>query len=80
MKGYNNVKMVLLKEEMRFCFPFREDVMRFEEEAKKILSGEAWSYCRISDYPKKFFWVSLLHTSTEEIGELVELAHKIVTE
>lgn len=80
MKSYNNVSMVLLKEEMRFCFPCREDLMHFEDEARKILSAKAGIYTRISDYPKKFFYVSLLHTSTEEIGELVELAHKIVNE
>lgn len=80
MKGYYNVNMVLLKKEIRFCFPLREDLIRFEEEAKKILSTKAWKHVRISNYPKKFFWISLLHTSTEEIGELVELAHKIVNE
>lgn len=79
MKG-NNVSMVLLKDEMRFCFPLREDLIRFEVEAKAILSTDACIYVRISDYPKKFFWISLLHTSTEEIGELIELAHKIVNE
>ena len=54
--------------------------MHFEEEAKKILSEEAYKHCEISDYPKKFFWFSLRHTSKEECIELIELAHNIVNE
>lgn len=73
-------KMQINKKRVRLCFPFREDLMHFDEEAKKILSEEAYKHCEISDYPKKFFWFSLMHTSKEECIELIELAHNIVNE
>ena len=80
MRSYKQVSMVLLNETIRFCFPFREDLLRFEVEAKKILSPETLKDVEISDYPRKFYWVPYLNLSHEEEGKLIELAYKIVNE
>lgn len=72
--------LFLKKGKVRLTFPFREDLIRFEEEARKILSEEAYKQCEISDYPKKFFWFLLKYTSKEESIQLIELAYKIVNE
>lgn len=68
----------LFKKEMRLCFKKRDDFMEFQKRVEEILSKEAWENCTISPYPKTFIWFQMLHLTTQEIGQIIELAYEII--
>lgn len=74
----DNMTLKVLKREIRLCFRKWDDFTEFQKKAEKILSKEAWENSRISPYPKTFIWFQMLHLTTEEIGQIIELAYEIV--
>ena len=72
------MKLKLLKKEMRLHFKKWKDFVEFQQRAENILSQEAWENCTVSPYPKTFIWFRMLHLTTEEIGQIIELAYEIV--
>lgn len=70
--------LILLKKEIRLSFRKWDNFMEFQKRVEDILSKEAWENCTISPYPKTFIWFNMLHLSTEEIGQIIELAYEIV--
>ena len=73
---YPKVK-TLKSNEVCITFRYREDLLNFEEEARRRFSIAPQAFWKMSEAPRKSFWFSLKYTEKDEIVKLIELAFRI---